>query len=140
MKYGRVQTDLLDTADLSAEHNLGVYRKRFTQEQKDVIDARLREGEKPTVIAREMSLPPQWIYRRVGDLRKQGRLEMPLSKPKEKYRLAEEMWAEGAKVRVIAEAYGYTLRRMNGVIEHYRKQFGLFPKRRRRRTTERSEP
>lgn len=122
-----------DAANLTAEYALKVYRRRFSKEQLECIDARLIAGESPTRLAREACLPELWFHNRKEQLRKQRRLELPQFRPHPRFDRAQEMWRDGLKIREIAAYYRTTLRNMAGVIEYYRAQFGLFPRRNRKR-------
>lgn len=128
MQFGFCQPNV---ANLTAEFNLGVRRKHLSREAGREIRARIEAGERAVEIARSMGLPERQVYDRKYKLRQQRQLELPQSRPDPKYDLAQQMWAEGKKIREIAAAYDFTPRRMGGVIEHYRKVFLLFPKRRK---------
>lgn len=130
MKFGRCAPD---AENLTAEHALGVYGRRFSIDQTDAVLARL-ESERLVDIARSMVVPDRWITDLVYRRRQRGQMVVPKSEPKDDFLLASDMWAAGAKIREIAAAYGYTLKRMCGVIEHYRRKFGWFPRRNRRRS------
>jgi hypothetical protein len=124
--YGWFQPDV---NDLTAETAIGVYAAPMTQDQKDEIKLRSKEGESGVEIASRMGLPVRKIYSRKYHLRSQRQMELPQSQPKEKFELANKMWLDGKTMKQIAEVYGYTLKRLEGVIVWYRKRFGWFPKR-----------
>ncbi len=126
MKVGRVQAH---AENLTAEYNLNVLNKWMSVELKERIKRLLEEGMKPGEIARQMGIPVKRVGSRAYKLREQRKLELPQYRPDPKFDQAQEMWAEGVPVNEIAEVYGYNRRRMNGVIERYRKAFGLFPRR-----------
>lgn len=119
----------VESDNLTAECNLGVNYKHLGKEAAAEISRRLNEGERSIDIGRSMGIPAKRISTLVWHQR-QRRERSYDNGPKEKFDKARQMWADGCGVQEIAREYGYTRRRMNGVIEWYRKTFGLFPRRR----------
>lgn len=129
MKIGRVKPDV---GNLTAQHGLGVKHSRMSPELKAAIKELVEEGYQQTSIARYLGIPDRWVGTRVYHLRAQRQMELPNYQPDPKYDLAQEMWRDGYTVTKIAKQYGYSVRKMNGVIERYRASFRLFPNRRTR--------
>lgn len=119
----------VESDNLTAECNLGVNYRHLSKEATAEITRRLDEGERSIDIGRSMGIPVKRIATLVWHQR-QRRQRSYDGGPKEKFDKARQMWAEGYGVQEIAREYSYTRRRMNGVIEWYRKTFGLFPRRR----------
>lgn len=132
MIYGWVFPDK-GSQNLTARYALRVYIHRLTPQQKEEITHRLDGGEVGKHIARSMGIPTRWVYDLTFQRRRSRQLDMPQSRPDDKFLLMAEMWAEGKTYSEIAAAYGYTQKRVEGVIQHYRKMFGWFPMRRPRK-------
>lgn len=128
--YGRFEPN---TDDLTAETAVGVYAKSLDQDQKDEIKRRLESGERQIDIANSMGLPIKRITTRVYQLRQQRQMELPHSQPKEEYLFAKQLWEEGKTIEEMAKACEMSFKRMCGVIDWYRKRFGWFPKRYKRK-------
>jgi hypothetical protein len=127
----RIPATEIDTDNLTAHCYLGIYDKRLNDEQRQQILDMLEAGHPQIEIGRIMGLPTYRIRALVYQQRQQRKMEMSEGyKPDDKFLLAVEMWNQGLPVSEIAKAYNYNTRRMNGVIERYRKAFGWFPKRR----------
>ncbi len=131
--HQRVKPGNIDLDNLTAHRHLGVYNKRLTPEQNAEIESML--GERPhTEIARIMGIPVKRISDYMYHQREQRQKELPQSRPKEKYEFAQDLWNDGKTIQEIADAYEYSFKRMCGVIDHYRKKFGWFARRNKKRT------
>ncbi len=120
------------TADnLTAEMYHGVCGPDLPQDIKDEITTRLRDGEKPKSIALTVGWPVKRVEKKAFMLRANRQLSRPQSRPEEKYLKALQMWNAGSTYTEIAKEYNCTIKKLEGVVQHYRKRFGWFARRHR---------
>jgi len=131
-KFGRVKPK---TSDLTAHHNLGVRNRFMSSELKKKILEMIEENVPGHEIARILGIPQRKIYDRCMHLRMQRKLTIKIYEPDPQYDVAQQMWEEGKTSKEIAEYYKCDEKKITGVIERYRKSFGLFPSKYKREKT-----
>lgn len=130
----RISPKQLDPSNLLAELYLGVCSPPLHEEHRKQIDEWLAQGGQPVEIARHLGLPLRRVRDRIYRRRQQRQHPLPQSEPKDCFRLAHELWNRGYTLKQIAAECGYGFKQLCGIVAWYRKRFGWFARRNKKRT------